>query len=66
MHKSKRAFLFVIPALAAGLGLIAIRAKSQSTTGPVCLVGDLIYSEGAQVQVKGGKVRCHGGIWMSQ
>ncbi len=66
MSTMSRAIVVVLVGLIITFGVLSRRAQSQDRAVPVCLVGDAIYSEGAQVKVGGGIVRCRGGLWILQ
>jgi hypothetical protein len=64
MNAGRRAILVLGVLVCAGLLFVSPKAQSQSQSRyPVCLVGDEAYSSGAQVKIKGGRVRCDSGIW---
>ena len=68
MFIRSKVFMLTATALALALGFAVTRANSQATSPspakawPVCLIGELMYSEGAQVKLKGGTVRCRSGL----
>jgi hypothetical protein len=66
MSTMSRTLVVLFVGLIIALGVFSQRARSQNRAVAVCLVNDMINSEGAQVKVRGGIVVCKNGVWILQ